>query len=132
MDGDRTNSRSLVVVLASLRKYEVQAGYAAGLAILSVIPLVATIFLMLRNYHSDVRQIVYQSNNYAFAVLGCIGLSVLSGFLGCLLGYNSAGERRNDRPKRSWIGFLLGGFVITLNVIALVAFVMLRFNHPGT
>ncbi|MCH8967200.1 MAG: hypothetical protein IID43_05940 [Planctomycetes bacterium] len=114
-----------------LRRYEVQAGYAPVLSILAVFPLMAGVFLAWRNYHDDVRQIIYASGAYPLALLACIALSVLPSAVGCLFGWSSAGRPRNDRQRRSWLGFFVGGAVLTANVIVLVAFLMLRLKQAG-
>ncbi len=116
--------------LDSFRRYDVQAGYAQVFAILSVFPLLAAAWLAHRNFHMDVMQIIYQSKLYLFALVGCTFLSAAMAALGCLLGFNSAGQRRNDKPARSWFGFFLGGGVLTLDVILLIAFLMLRLEKP--
>ena len=114
-----------------LRRYDVQAKYALGLSLFSLFPLMAGVVLALRNYHNDVRQIIYASNTYMLALLGCIALSMLLGAVGCLFGWNSAGERRNDKPRHSWAGFFVGGAVLTGAMILLIAFMMLRLKQPG-
>ena len=114
-----------------LRRYDVQANYAPVLSIVAVFPLMAGAILTWRNYHDDVRQIIYASNAYPLVLLACVALSVLPSAVGCLFGWSSAGRARNDKPRRSWLGFFLGGAVLTANVIVLIAFLMLRLKHAG-
>jgi hypothetical protein len=64
------------------------------------------------------------------ALLAALGLSVALGAPGFLLGLNSAGRRRNETPGRSWIGFFVGGAVLTINAILLLAFYMLKLQQP--
>ena len=54
--------------------------------------------------------------------------SSLPAFVGFVLGWNSAGQRRNDKPMRSWVGFFVGGGVVTLDVVLMLAFYLLRLQ----
>jgi len=117
--------------LRSLRRFDVQARYAAATAVGSILPLAAALMIVMRNYNFDLRQIVYRQNTYVVALLACLGLSALAGIAACVLGFNSADQRVNDRPKLSWLGFFLGGGVVTLDLVILVAFFMLRMKQPG-
>ena len=114
----------------SLRRFDVQATYASVLSILSVLPLLAAAYLAWRNYDGTVGQIIYRSAAYMPVLVGCILISMLAGALGCLFGFSSAGQRRNDKPARSWVGFFVGGGVLTFDVILLLAFLMLRMPQP--
>ena len=116
--------------LDSLRRYDVQATCAQVLSILSTLPLAFAAFLAYRNYHADVGQIIYSSKSYLGMLLGCVALSIGMAGVGCILGFNSAGQRRNEKPARSWTGFFVGGGVLTFNVILLIAFMMMRFETP--
>ncbi len=116
----------------SLRRYDVQAQYAFVLAIVSVLPLSAAAIAAWQRYDPDLSQIVYGASSYfAPAFLGCILLSILCGALACLLGFSSAGQRRNDKPKRSWLGFFVGSAAVTFGLILLIAFYMLRLARPA-
>ena len=116
--------------LGSLRRFDIQASYAYLLSIFSVIPLVGGAYLAWRNYNQDLAQIFYQSKTYVAVFAGCVLISMATSGLGCLLGFSSAGQRRNDKPLRSWVGFFVGGGVLTFDVILLIAFLMLRFRPP--
>jgi NO-binding membrane sensor protein with MHYT domain len=119
-------------MLFGLRRYDAQARYAAVLAVLSVVPAVMAVTLALRNYQRELGQIVYGQGGYFVpALLGCVLGSVASAGLAFVLGWSSLGQRRNDRPARSWIGFFVGGVVLTLNLIVLIAFWMLRLQRPA-
>lgn len=116
----------------NLRRYDVQAGYALACALASLVPFLGVLGLAVRNFDSSLRQIVYGAKGYFLpAFLGCIVVSVVPAAIGFLLGWNSAGQRRNERPVRSWMAFFVGGSVLTLNLILLIAFLMLRLEHPG-
>ena len=114
---------------SSLRRYDVQATYALGAALFSVVPLIGAVMLLLRNWNRDLGALVYGSGGRFLALLGIlIGLAAVSGGVGLVMGLNSAGQRRNDQERRSWIGFFLGGAVVTGSIIVGIAFIMLRFR----
>lgn len=111
----------------SLRRYDVQARYAIILALVSIVPLVASAGLAIRNYSSDIRNIVYMGGSKWLPVfLGFLSLAMLFSFLGFVLGWNSAGQRRNEKSSWSWVAFFVGGGVLMLSFVVLIAFVLLR------
>ena len=48
--------------------------------------------------------------------------------IGIILGVSSAGQRRNEHQKRSWAGFFLGAFVLSLTIITFVGFWQLKLQ----
>lgn len=116
--------------MASLRRFDVQARLALGLALAAVVPMVAALYFVKRNYNGDLGQIVYKNNTYAMGLLGAAALSMLFAAVACALGYVSAGQRINDRPGYSWTGFFVGGAVVTIDFIIVIAFWLLRLHHP--
>lgn len=119
-------------MLTQLRRYDIQARYAAVLAVLSTLPSIGAVGLAMRNYEHELGQIVYgEGGAFVPALLACVVAGVAPGGLAFLLGWSSVGQRRNDRPVQSWLGFFLGGAVITANVIVLIAFWMLRLQRPA-
>ncbi len=110
----------------SLRRYDVQATYAVALALISLIPVAGALYLVCRNYRSEFRAIIYSSEYYLPALLACLAVAVLVSLVALILGFNSAGQRRNERQFRSWFGFLLGGASLTAAIVVGIAFVMLR------
>jgi len=118
------------VPIGSIRRYDVQATYSLALSFISLIPFVAAAWLFLRNLHWDLHQVIYNSRGPFLPIfLACAMLAMLSAALGFVLGWNSAGQRRNDRPGQSWTGFFLGGIIVTLDLILLIAFFMLRLQR---
>ncbi len=117
--------------LSKLRRFDVQAKTAFALALISVCPCVAGAYLLVRNYHHELGQVVYRGDSYFFpAFLVCLIASLAPSAIAFLLGLSSAGQRRNDRPTRSWIGFFVGGLIATVDLVLLLAFLMLRFQQP--
>ncbi len=114
------------MAFASLRRYDVQAGWSVICSSLAVIGLIATASLLARNWDSELRMIVFGNAMFQIAVLigvaGTIGLAII----GAGLGINSAGQRRNERQRRSWVGFFLGTIVLSLEIIVFFAFWVLK------
>ena len=111
----------------SLRRYDVQARYAIILALVSIVPFLASAGLAIRNYSSDISNIIYMRGTKWLPVfLGSLALAMLLSALGFVLGWSSAGQRRNEKSSWSWMAFFIGGGVLTLSFVLLVAFMMLR------
>lgn len=115
--------------MSSLRRYDVQATFAFVLGVISVAPLAVAVWLTLRNYQSELGQILYGSRSYLLVHHGSLVGAMVPSFLAILLGWNSAGQRRNEKQSSSWIGFFVGGTVLTVAIIVLIGFYMLRLEH---
>ena len=117
--------------LGRLRRYDVKASYACVLSLVSIVPLIAAVTVALLRYDHDLGQIIYGSKGFFLPAFGaCVLLSVMPGAIGFVLGWSSAGQRRNDKPTRSWVGFFVGGAVLTFSLILLIAFLMLHLEQP--
>jgi len=117
--------------MVQLKRFDVQANVAATLSLLSVVPFLGAVALAIRNFDGHLVQITYGSGSrFVPMLIAGILLSMAPGFVGFVLGWNSAGQRRNDKSKRSWIGFFVGGLVLTLDLILLIAFWKLRLEIP--
>lgn len=111
----------------NLRKFENQATLSVLLAGASAILAVAGAGLMLRNLKWQQFIIVFRSNSmFQPAVLGALGLALLVGIIGFGIAFNSAGQKRNSKSRLSWIGFFLNAGALTLALIAVVFFMLLR------
>lgn len=108
----------------SLRRYDHQAILSVTISALSFLPLLALVWLVLRNMHWDELIIYYASMSYRLSVLGSVAIALLMGTIGLGLGLNSVGQRRNDRQQLSWIGFFLGALIICLTLVLFVLFWM--------
>ncbi len=113
----------------SLRRFDVQARLAPVVAGISVLPLAGAGFGVIKRFNRDLGQIVYGSGSwFEVAFMVCVLSAMLLGGVAFLLGWSSAGQRRNDKPTRSWVGFFLGGAVATFGLVLLIAFYMLRLK----
>ena len=117
------------MALGSLRRYDVQAKYGFALSMVSIVPGVAALWMGWRRFDADLGRIIYGAQGrFVSAFVGCVLLSAAPAALGFIMGWSSAGQRRNNKSGRSWIAFFVGGSVLTLNVVLLIAFYMLRLK----
>lgn len=116
-------------MLDRFRRYEIQAVWSVGLALVSLGPTFVAARLALRRYDGQLGRIVYGSDGFfLLAFAGCVLASMAVAFPGFAMGWNSAGQIRNDRSAASWAGFFLGGAALSANIILLIAFYMLRLR----
>ncbi len=113
---------------SSLRRFDVQAKWSLVFSVLAALICLALAVLLVRNWHSGLNQIVFRESLFKIMVAGSAGLSMLLAVFGTALGFNSAGQRRNDKQRLSWIGFFLGSGVFTLAVVLFAAFWLLKFQ----
>jgi hypothetical protein len=119
------------VALSKLRRYDVQATYSIALSLVALAPFGAAAVLLARNFDREGRVFAYgEGSPYLPVLLVLVGVSFLISAGGSLLGLSSAGQRRNDKNQRSWIGFLFGGLLATLSIIMGLAFILMRFQIP--
>lgn len=120
------------MALDRLRRFDVQANYARFLSLASVVPMIGGLLLAYRNYRHDLGQIIYGENGTFVAMFAaCVLVSMAPAAIGSALGWSSAGQRRNDHQARSWVGFFVGAVVVSVDIVLLAAFVMLRFEQPA-
>ncbi len=116
-------------MLDKLRRYEAQASVAQWLAVAAVLPMLFAAWLVFSRYDGQTARIVYGAKGlFAPGFLSGLAASGAPAAVAFVLGWNSAGQRRNNREKSSWIGFFLGGGVLTADVIMVLAFAMLRLR----
>ncbi|NOT00550.1 MAG: hypothetical protein HOP29_07970 [Phycisphaerales bacterium] len=111
----------------SFRRYDVQARWAVGVAVTALAPLGVAVWSLLRRYDGQLGAISYSRQGlFLPGFLATIGVTGLMAAVAVVLGFNSAGQRRNDRQGLSWAGFFMGTAVLSLSLIALAAFMSLR------
>ena len=107
----------------SLRRYEDQARISVYLSIAALVFVAALAVLILQHLVVKEKVIPYNPKSLRMPLVYAFGLTALGlGAAGFGLGLNSAGQRRNDKPTHSWIGFFLGAGAITLSLILLFLF----------
>ena len=113
---------------SSLRRFDVQAKWSLVFSVLAALICLALAALLVRNWHSGLHQITFRNPLFKIIVVGIAGLSMLLAVFGTALGFNSAGQRRNEKQRLSWIGFFLGSGMFTLAVVLFAAFWLLKFQ----
>lgn len=105
----------------SLRRYDTQARFGLVLALLSAGSLVVLTFMVFRHFNTNDFTIIYGPfRKLVVLISGLVTILLAAGGFG--FGLNSAGQRRNDKPVLSWIGFFVGAAVFCLAVILLFFF----------
>jgi hypothetical protein len=106
----------------SLRRYEDQALFSVVLGIVACLSLITQALMTFRNVNWAEKVILYgnPTRKYLILLAALITLGLGLGAVG--FGFNSAGQRRNDRPQFSWIGFFLGAGAICLTIVLVFIF----------
>lgn len=106
----------------SLRRFDTQAKVSVLFSAVSVLPLAALVFFVLRRF--DVREMLLTYGSPTkYAILGSALMTMMLAAAGFGFGLNSAGQKRNDKQQLSWIGFFLGALVLALTLVVLFLFV---------
>ncbi len=113
------------------RTSEAKASLALVMSTASAIPCAIATMLAYRNYDSALGQIIYgSSGRFVPALAGSVLLSLALGATAFALAWSSVLHPRNQRLVRAWIGFFLGGTILTLDLILMIAFYMIRMEQP--
>ena len=107
----------------SLRRYDHQALASLWVSIVSLLAICGLMFLILRNLSME-ELIIYYGPQYRMAFLAGTAITILLSSLALGLGFNSVGQRRNDKQKFSWLGFFIGGGVLSLTIVLFLFFWM--------
>lgn len=118
--------------LPNFRLYQTQAVAGLLLGIVGIGFVVAMSFVTFRTFDSQQKVIWYNPNASGLAgareelVLLCGGLAALVGVIGGVMGFNSLGQKRNERQGFSWLGLALGAFSFTAALVVLFAWQRLK------
>ncbi len=109
----------------SLRRVDTQAQVgvlASAASVVTFLGLAGVLgFLLRRGLASQDFVFIYGPNG-KIAVLGAGAITLGLAAIGFGFGLNSAGQRRNDKQRLSWIGFFVGALVLALTFVALFVF----------
>jgi len=111
----------------SFRRYDTQARYALIASIAAMVPLALAIVSTATRYDPELRAIQYgKAGLFKPAFLASIAAAGLLAMIGAVLGFNSAGQRRNAEQRKSWTGFFVGMAILSISIIVFAAFIFLR------
>jgi len=107
--------------------YENQAKLSVGLAGVGALAVVAPLVLIGVNFRSAMAAGVYSpEGKWILAFVAALLGAMLATGVGLIIGFNSAGQKRNTKPRLSWIGFFVNAAVLTLALVAALAFFFMR------
>lgn len=105
----------------SLSRYDTQARVSLGLALFSVVCLLGLAVLIFQ--HLDLSQWVITYGRFRrLVIMGATAGTILVAAIAFGMGLNSAGQRRNDKPLFSWLGFFISAGVICMSLILFFLF----------
>lgn len=108
----------------SLRRYDHQAIMSLTMSLISVLSLLGLAVILVQNMKWD-EMIIYYGSSRKMAVMAGTAVTLLLSAIGFGFGFNSVGQRRNEKQKLSWLGFFIGAGVISLT---LILFILFRFR----
>lgn len=106
----------------SLRRFDTQARASVVLSLVSLLPLLAMVGFILTSNLDREQLLFYYGARRKIAILGSALMALLLAAGGFGFGLNSAGQRRNDKPQLSWIGFFTGALVLSLTCVLIFLF----------
>lgn len=106
----------------SLRRFETQARMSLIIGIFSCLCLLVLGYLVFHNINWSEWVIYYGHKWRRQAVHVGAAITVMAATAALGFGLNSAGQRRNTRPRESWLGFLLGAGIICFAVVLVFIF----------
>jgi hypothetical protein len=105
----------------SLRRYDTQATLGLYCSLAALLCLIVQAWFIFQHLNWDEWIVLYGPRRRIAILMACaatIGLAVI----GAALGFNSAGQRRNEKGQLSWIGFFTGALVISLSIALFLLF----------
>ena len=111
----------------TFRRFDMQAKASWIVSLASVAGVVILAFLAWRNLDTDLRVIRYSATSmYQPLYLAICAVTMVLAAVGLVLGFNSAGQRRNELQTRSWLGFFVGTGAFSLAIVLFWTFYTLR------
>lgn len=102
----------------SIRRFDTQAKVSSVVSLIAMVGVLAMAGLSLRNLDPELRVIRFNPEGfYRPAFLGICAATMFLAVIGLGLGLNSAGQRRNELQKRSWIGFFMGTAAFSMAIV---------------
>lgn len=105
----------------SLRRYDTQATVGMYCSLVALLCLAAQVFLIFQHLNPD-EWIVFYGPTRRIAIFVATAATLGMAAIAAGLGFNSAGQRRNDKGQLSWIGFFIGALVFSLSIALFLFF----------
>jgi Na+/H+-dicarboxylate symporter len=113
--------------MTNFRKFDVQARWSLLFSSFAAFCVICIVGLIFRNWNSQLQSIAFgHGTMFQKVIFFIFVVSVLASLFGLALGWNSAGQKRNDKQKASWIGFFLGTAALSITIVCAYAFMTLR------
>lgn len=110
--------------MPNFRLHQTQATTAMLVGVMGLLSLAALAAVVLKNFNRDTWTILYNEESgwgqyrkpltYIFSLT-----TILVGAVALALGFNSLGQKRNEKQGRSWLGMTLGAIAIALAPVLL-------------
>lgn len=116
--------------MPNFRLYDTQALFSAIIGAISVLFVIALAVVVARNFDPHSKVIWFNPRNRwrEPAIFAATAGAVLCGVISGWMGFNSLGQKRNNRQGMSWLGLALGAFSMVLAVVGLVAWQKLKLS----
>ena len=120
--------------MPNFRLYDTQATFGATLGVLGLLSIFVLCVLVFKNFDAQQKVIWFNPASKGLsrfrepAVLTVAAGTVLIGGVAGILGFNSLGQKRNNRQGMSWLGLALGALSIVLAALALMAWNRMRIS----
>ncbi len=106
----------------NFRLYDTQARAAILLGCVSLLAVVILAYLVFRGFSFEDHRIYYNAQQgigryRPWLVIAGAGMGFLIGITAGLLGFNSLGEKRNNKQGFSWFGVLAGALSIVASLV---------------
>lgn len=103
-----------------------QASASLYIGILSLLGVSALAVFVFKGFDAELKVIVYNSAQgigrfRPYMVYGTTAASLLIGFVAGLLGFNSLGQKRNEKQGSSWLGMAAGALTVSIAPVLLFA-----------
>lgn len=116
--------------MPNFRLYDTQALFSAILGAIALAFVIAMLIVVSRNFdpHQKVIWFNPKSRYREPIIFAATGGAILFGIISGSMGFNSLGQKRNNRQGMSWLGMALGAVSMVLAVIGLVAWQKLKLS----
>ncbi len=119
--------------LPNFRLYGVQATASLLIAVLGLLCLAALTYFVFHGFNNQETVIRYDPQGRFGAyrpslVYGTTAIAFVVGGVAGLLGFNSLGQKRNEKQGHSWLGMTLGALVVA--VAPVLFFAWQKLSEP--